>query len=312
MLTLKQLRDDKQAAIRKLAKKHVDAEPVINRIEELDDERKAVQAELDACLAQQNTAAKQIGALMGKGLRDEAEAKKGRSSGAERAFQRVVGTLQAGRRAVAGGDRHAAQLSGGYRPRGRRRRRQPRREARRELHSAARRPAAPLGAGQEIRHNRFRSRRQAHRCRISRIQRQGRPSATCVDKLLPRLQHGGRISRSGAASAGKRGVGLRHGTAARQGGSDVPRHGRQLLSRAHGRSACHEHIPRRDSRREGFPRQDDRLYPCFRREGPDHTARMYADSTVCTSSTRWRSCSCRCPKCLIRRWTAWWRMSRRS
>jgi len=41
MLTLKQLRDDKQAAIRKLAKKHVDAEPVINRIEELDDERKA-------------------------------------------------------------------------------------------------------------------------------------------------------------------------------------------------------------------------------------------------------------------------------
>ncbi len=76
MLTLKQLRDDKQAAIRKLAKKHVDAEPVINRIEELDDERKAVQAELDACLAQQNTAAKQIGTLMGKGLRDEAEAKK--------------------------------------------------------------------------------------------------------------------------------------------------------------------------------------------------------------------------------------------
>ena len=60
MLTLKQLRDDKQAAIRKLAKKHVDAEPVINRIEELDDERKAVQAELDACLAQQNTAALEI------------------------------------------------------------------------------------------------------------------------------------------------------------------------------------------------------------------------------------------------------------
>lgn len=102
MLTLKQLRDDKQAAIRKLAKKHVDAEPVINRIEELDDERKAVQAELDACLAQQNTAAKQIGALMGKGLRDEAEAKKAevaalkeRSNELSARFKQVGEQLQA-------------------------------------------------------------------------------------------------------------------------------------------------------------------------------------------------------------------------
>ena len=102
MLTLKQLRDDKQAAIRKLAKKHVDAEPVINRIEELDDERKAVQAELDACLAQQNTAAKQIGVLMGKGLRDEAEAKKAevaalkeRSNELSARFKQVGEQLQA-------------------------------------------------------------------------------------------------------------------------------------------------------------------------------------------------------------------------
>lgn len=76
MLTLKQLRDNKEEAIRRLAKKGVDAAPIIAVIESLDDKRKALQAELDNCLAQQNQAAKQIGALMGKGLKEEAEAKK--------------------------------------------------------------------------------------------------------------------------------------------------------------------------------------------------------------------------------------------
>jgi seryl-tRNA synthetase len=76
MLTLKQLRENKEEAISRLAKKGVDAAPIIANIETLDDKRKALQAELDDCLAQQNQAAKQIGALMGKGLKDEAEAKK--------------------------------------------------------------------------------------------------------------------------------------------------------------------------------------------------------------------------------------------
>ena len=76
MLTIKQIRDDKQAAIRKLAKKGVDAAPVIARIETLDDRRKAIQAELDSCLAEQNAAAKQIGMLIAQGKREEAEEKK--------------------------------------------------------------------------------------------------------------------------------------------------------------------------------------------------------------------------------------------
>ena len=76
MLTLQQLRGDKQAAIAKLAKKGVDAAPIIELIEQLDDRRKALQAELDACLAEQNKAAKEIGALMGQGRKDEAEERK--------------------------------------------------------------------------------------------------------------------------------------------------------------------------------------------------------------------------------------------
>jgi seryl-tRNA synthetase len=76
MLTLKQIRDNKEEAILRLKKKGVEAAPIIEKIEELDDKRKALQAELDNCLAQQNQAAKQIGALMGKGEKEAAEAKK--------------------------------------------------------------------------------------------------------------------------------------------------------------------------------------------------------------------------------------------
>ena len=46
MLTLQQLRGDKELAIKKLAKKGVDAAPIIAKIEELDDARKALQMEL--------------------------------------------------------------------------------------------------------------------------------------------------------------------------------------------------------------------------------------------------------------------------
>lgn len=73
MLTIKQIRDDKAAAIAKLAKKGVDAAPVIDKIIELDDRRRAIQVELDTMLAAQNKAAKEIGMLMGQGRREEAE-----------------------------------------------------------------------------------------------------------------------------------------------------------------------------------------------------------------------------------------------
>ena len=102
MLTLKQLRDDKALAIARLAKKGVDAAPIIAKIEELDDKRKAIQAELDNCLAEQNKAAKQIGALMGQGKREEAEqmkqqvaSLKARSSELDAEHQTVNAELQA-------------------------------------------------------------------------------------------------------------------------------------------------------------------------------------------------------------------------
>ena len=73
MLTLKQIRDDRERAIQRLAVKGVDAAPVVALIEQLDDRRKAVQTQLDSLLSEQNAAAKNIGRLMAQGQRQQAD-----------------------------------------------------------------------------------------------------------------------------------------------------------------------------------------------------------------------------------------------
>ena len=76
MLTLKQIREDSQRAIERLAVKGIDATETIVKIIELDDRRKSIQAELDQQLARQNSIAKQIGQLMAQGKKEEATAAK--------------------------------------------------------------------------------------------------------------------------------------------------------------------------------------------------------------------------------------------
>ena len=76
MLTLKQIREDSQRAIERLAVKGIDATETIAKIIELDDRRKSIQAELDQQLARQNSIAKQIGQLMAQGKKVEATAAK--------------------------------------------------------------------------------------------------------------------------------------------------------------------------------------------------------------------------------------------
>lgn len=72
MLTLKQIRGQKEATLTALVKKGVDATVTIEQIIALDDRRKAIQQELDANLAQQNALAKQIGQLFKEGKADQA------------------------------------------------------------------------------------------------------------------------------------------------------------------------------------------------------------------------------------------------
>ena len=76
MLTLKLLRENPEFVISKLAVKNFDAREIVEKINALDQNRRALQVELDSCLAEQKKKAAQIGGLMKEGRKDEAEALK--------------------------------------------------------------------------------------------------------------------------------------------------------------------------------------------------------------------------------------------
>lgn len=78
MLTIKQIKEDKEAVVRKLAKKGFDAAAIIDEVLALDDKRKTAQQTLDNTLAEQNALAKEIGGLMKSGNKEEAEVKRTR------------------------------------------------------------------------------------------------------------------------------------------------------------------------------------------------------------------------------------------
>ena len=67
MLTLKQIREDKQRTLSGLALKGFAAEAIIEEIISLDDQRKALQLELEKNLSEQNRIAKEIGVLFKQG-----------------------------------------------------------------------------------------------------------------------------------------------------------------------------------------------------------------------------------------------------
>ena len=76
MLTLKLLRENPEFVIAKLAVKNFDAREIVEKINALDQNRRALQVELDGCLAEQKKKAAQIGGLMKEGTREEADAVK--------------------------------------------------------------------------------------------------------------------------------------------------------------------------------------------------------------------------------------------
>ena len=74
MLTLKLLRENPEFVIAKLAVKNFDTKEIVEKINTLDQNRRALQVELDTCLAEQKKKAAQIGGLMKEGKREEADA----------------------------------------------------------------------------------------------------------------------------------------------------------------------------------------------------------------------------------------------
>lgn len=76
MLQLQVLRQDPEKVKLKLVHKHFGSPELVDTILALDDERKRLQLEFDNNQAKVNSTSKEIGMLMGKGQKEEAEAKK--------------------------------------------------------------------------------------------------------------------------------------------------------------------------------------------------------------------------------------------
>ncbi|MCK9629161.1 MAG: serine--tRNA ligase [Bacteroidales bacterium] len=73
MLNIKLLREQPQFVAERLAVKNFDAAEIIKSINDLDQQRRETQTELDSMLAEQNSLARAIGSLMKEGKKAEAE-----------------------------------------------------------------------------------------------------------------------------------------------------------------------------------------------------------------------------------------------
>lgn len=81
MLQLNYIRDSKDEVLKRLAIKNFkDAESIINKVIELDNNRRAKQKDGDAVKAEANAIAKQIGELMKSGQKEEAEKQKSKTT----------------------------------------------------------------------------------------------------------------------------------------------------------------------------------------------------------------------------------------
>ncbi len=78
MLNIKLLRENPSFVIERLAVKNFDAATIITKTAELDVKRRNAQTEADSLLASQNSIAKEIGALMKDGNKEQAESAKSR------------------------------------------------------------------------------------------------------------------------------------------------------------------------------------------------------------------------------------------
>lgn len=76
MLTLKQIRDDRDFVISRLKVKNIDATEIIDQIVVADDKRKEFQQKIDSINSELNGIAKKVGMLFKEGKRDEANAAK--------------------------------------------------------------------------------------------------------------------------------------------------------------------------------------------------------------------------------------------
>lgn len=80
MLQIAHLRENKEAVIKALSKRNIDATTLVEKAIELDEKRRSTQVELDDILAASNKFSKEIGALMKAGEKSKAEILKTKTS----------------------------------------------------------------------------------------------------------------------------------------------------------------------------------------------------------------------------------------
>ena len=95
MLTLQQIKENPQLIIERLAVKGFDGKEAIDRVMTLDNERKALQLQNDTKAAELNKLAAQIGALMKKGEKDEANKVKASVAALKEDQKTIASQLQA-------------------------------------------------------------------------------------------------------------------------------------------------------------------------------------------------------------------------
>jgi seryl-tRNA synthetase len=94
MLQLQYIRDNKAEVISRLAVKNIDAQASVDRILELDSNRRRVQNELDNLLNEANIQAKQIGELMKTGKKAEADEMRSKSGAMKEGAKKLEETLR--------------------------------------------------------------------------------------------------------------------------------------------------------------------------------------------------------------------------
>ena len=80
MLQLQAIRENKEQLIQGLKKRDLDAQPLIDKVLELDENRRSLQTRLDSVLAEANKISKEIGGLFKSGKVEEANALKEKSA----------------------------------------------------------------------------------------------------------------------------------------------------------------------------------------------------------------------------------------
>ena len=105
----------------------------------------------------------------GSGTARRSRSQKSGSRVPQGAVERAECRIQRGFGCSSGRDRHPAELPGRHRARRQNGGRQSGCETGRKLYAIARKPAAPLGAGPQIRHHRLRPGRKAHRRGVPRL-----------------------------------------------------------------------------------------------------------------------------------------------